>query len=406
MRRRQLLWLGTPPSSTSNPFFGSHFMDSNPIHHGHWTALINASFPSISSIAISRTAPEYTSTSSIQVSMHRKPISLADLGSHWEHIIGCADDAYVDPYGHGTAVAALAAGTTYGVAKGATLHSVRVMHCYDDSGESDDIIAGMDWVAQNRILPAVANYSGSGNGVLWYWPFTSVKDALQGMYQAGVVVVKSAGNTNSDACNDAGNTGYDIIVVGASTSSDSRASFSNWGSCVDIFAPGNNVPTITIGTYQGLGVLSGTSIAAPFVAGTAALILDDNPSLSPTAVWADILYSATTNVLSSLNGSPNRLVYTLFTRVWFDGPVLVTQPGLYTWTSHVKGGFGSGSWSYAWYESVDGGPLQLVGTSANFSRLVDDGYCQNSRLELHATYNNETVEYVKFVTFQVPECPI
>lgn len=237
---------------------------------------------------------------------------------HAEEILGCPQNPYTDANGHGTAVAAVAAGTTYGVAKGATIHPVQLVKCYERAGDSDEVIGGIDWVASNRILPAVANFSLSGNG--WYPLMGSVADALTGMYNAGVVVVKSAGNDNVDACTDNGVIANGVIAVGASNAADGRHPQTNWGPCIDIFAPGQQVSTITQGLLDPTGFADGTSIAAGFVSGTAALVLDDSPGLNPLGVWGRILYGSTYNPpLSGLNGGEPTVERTI--QVTFDVPL-------------------------------------------------------------------------------------
>ena len=157
-----------------------------------------------------------------------------------------------DCNGHGTHVAGTAAGSTYGVAKGATVYPVRVLGC-NGSGSNSGVIAGVDWVAANHQAPAVANMSlGGGNS-------TALDEAVKGAINAGVTFVVAAGNDNTDACSGSPNRVAEAVTVGSTTSSDSRSSFSNKGSCVDIFAPGS---AITSARYQGdndTNTISGTS---------------------------------------------------------------------------------------------------------------------------------------------------
>lgn len=207
-----------------------------------------------------------------------------------------------DCNGHGTHVAGTAAGSTYGVAKGATVYPVRVLGC-NGSGSNSGVIAGVDWVAANHQAPAVANMSlGGGNS-------TALDEAVKGAINAGVTFVVAAGNDNIDACSGSPNRVAEAVTVGSTTSSDSRSSFSNKGSCVDIFAPGS---AITSAWYQGdndTNTISGTSMAAPHVAGAAALILSQNPNAAPVSVFSTLLQDGTSNKLSGLgSGSPNLLL--------------------------------------------------------------------------------------------------
>lgn len=207
-----------------------------------------------------------------------------------------------DCNGHGTHVAGTAAGTTYGIAKAATVYPVRVLGCAG-SGSNSGVIAGVDWVAANHQSPAVANMSlGGGNS-------TALDEAVKGAINTGVTFVVAAGNDNTDACSGSPNRVAEAVTVGSTTSSDQRSSFSNKGSCVDIFAPGSS---ITSAWHQGdndTNTISGTSMAAPHVAGAAALILAQNPAASPANVFSTLLNDGVANKLSALgSGSPNLLL--------------------------------------------------------------------------------------------------
>jgi subtilisin family serine protease len=213
----------------------------------------------------------------------------------------------IDCNGHGTHVSGTVGGSTYGVAKGVTLVAVRVLDC-SGSGTNSGVIAGMDWVTANRISPAVANMSLGGGAS------QAVDDAVARMTSAGVVVAVAAGNDNVDACTESPSRAASAITVGATTNTDARASFSNYGSCVDIFAPGNNITSAWYSSTTATNTISGTSMATPHVTGVAALYLQGNPTASVATVTSAITSTATTGVVTSPGtGSPNRLLYSLLT---------------------------------------------------------------------------------------------
>ena len=210
-----------------------------------------------------------------------------------------------DCNGHGTHVAGTVGGTTWGVAKQVRLVPVRVFGCSGGSSNST-IIAGIDWVRANRVLPAVANMSLGG-------PASSATDtATNNPISSGVTVVVAAGNDNgANACNYSPARVANAVTVGSSTRTDARSSFSNIGSCVNIFAPGSAITSAWHTSTSASNSISGTSMASPHVAGAAALYLTNNPSASPATVRNWLYSNATTNRLSGVgSGSPNRLLYT------------------------------------------------------------------------------------------------
>ncbi len=210
-----------------------------------------------------------------------------------------------DCNGHGTHVAGTVGGTTWGVAKGVTIHPVRVFGC-GNTGSNSDIIAGINWVTANRIRPAVANLSLGGGAS------QATDSAVNSMINAGVVAVVAAGNSNANACNYSPARVPAAITVGSTTSTDARSSFSNFGSCLDIFGPGSSITSAGISSTTASAVLSGTSMAAPHVAGAAALYLATNTGASPATVASALNSNSTPNkVTSAGTGSPNRLLYTL-----------------------------------------------------------------------------------------------
>jgi subtilisin family serine protease len=212
---------------------------------------------------------------------------------------GIADDCH----GHGTHVAGTIGGTEYGVAKAAQLVAVKVLGC-TGSGSMSGIVAGVDWVTSHAIKPAVANMSlGSPDAS------ASLTRALRASVASGVTYAVSAGNDSTDSC---GQTPADIpeaITVAASTGADARAGFSNYGSCVDIFAPGQYIKSAWHTSDTITNTMSGTSMASPHVAGAAALYLADHPDASVATVSAALLADASPNLITDAGtGTPNRLL--------------------------------------------------------------------------------------------------
>lgn len=208
-----------------------------------------------------------------------------------------------DCNGHGTHTATTAAGATYGVAKAMTVHPVRVLNC-SGSGSTSGVIAGIDWVSQNRILPAVANMSLGGSVSV------ALNQAVAASVAAGVVYAVGAGASAGDACAQSPASEPSALTVAASTRQDARASFSNFGTCVDLFAPGVSILAGYIGSNTATATLSGTSMATPHVAGAAGLYLEANPTSTPAQVAAALSGNATLNQITNPGaGTPNRLLY-------------------------------------------------------------------------------------------------
>ena len=206
-----------------------------------------------------------------------------------------------DCHGHGTHVAGTVGGTTYGVAKGVSLHGVRVLSCAG-LGLTSQIIAGIDWVRQNHVKPAVANLS-LGGGLS-----TALNTATTNLWNAGVFVAVAAGNDNADACQASPASASGAFTAAASTKTDAKASFSNWGSCVEAYAPGSAIVSdFLAGTTASL---SGTSMASPHVAGVGVLYkatFGDAPSAT-VSNW--ITTNATSGVITgNPAGTPNRLLF-------------------------------------------------------------------------------------------------
>ncbi|BBH63912.1 hypothetical protein ACTI_05970 [Actinoplanes sp. OR16] len=207
-----------------------------------------------------------------------------------------------DCNGHGTHVAGSIGGKTYGVAKKVTLVGVRVLDC-DGAGTLADVIDGIDWVTGHAVHPAVANMSlGGASSQALDW---AVRKAIL----SGVTFVAAAGNENVDATLSSPAGVPEAITVAATDAKDKRASFSNYGTMVDIFAPGVDVTSATAASNTAKASWSGTSMAAPHVAGAAALLLDANPSLTPAQVRDKLVANATKGKVTSRAGSPDRLLF-------------------------------------------------------------------------------------------------
>jgi len=211
-----------------------------------------------------------------------------------------------DCNGHGTHVSGTVGGATYGIAKQVKLFSVRVLDC-TGSGTYSGVIAGVDWVTANHVSPAVANMSLGGPAS------TALDQAVANSIASGVTYAIAAGNDNLDACGGSPARVPAAITVGATSMTDARASFSDFGSCVDIFAPGVGITSAYNGSDTQTAVLSGTSMATPHVVGAAARYLELNPTAAPAAVTTALTSNATTGVISNPGtGSPNLLLYTAF----------------------------------------------------------------------------------------------
>lgn len=212
-----------------------------------------------------------------------------------------------DCHGHGTHVAGTVGGSTYGVAKSALLRAVRVLDC-SGNGSTSGVIAGVDWVRNNHIAPAVANMS-LGGGIS-----TTLDTAVNNLHNANVTIAVAAGNNNgANACNFSPARAVNAITTGSTTTTDARSSFSNIGTCLDIFAPGSGILSAWYTSTTATATLSGTSMASPHVAGVAALYKQAFPSASSTTIRNAIVNNATTGVVTNAGlGSPNRLLYSRF----------------------------------------------------------------------------------------------
>jgi subtilisin family serine protease len=259
----------------------------------------------------------------------------------------------IDSQGHGTGVAGAAAGSMVGVAKQSTLHSVRI-----DDGEpdayTDDIIAGLNWVAEHRQLPAVANLSYEANS-------QAMSYAAAGVISHGVVFVTAANQGYSvNACHWTTEV-VGVITVGATQDKDFRSTYSSFGPCIDFFAPGGDAPGYSYPMKLASNVSNtsyrywwGTSFAAPLAAGVAALRLSENPSISPVEMEVLLNQQATPNVVVNAGtGSPNRLLYSApppppgpSFPVSIAGPATIQPGATCTWYSVVSGG--TAPYTYQW----------------------------------------------------------
>lgn len=204
-----------------------------------------------------------------------------------------------DCHGHGTMVAGVVGGSTSGVAKDVQLRSVRVLDCAG-SGTLSGVIAGVDWITAHHVAPAAANISlGAGASA-------SLDDAVQRLSYSGVAVAAAAGNNGGDACNYSPGRVPEVLTVGSSNQLDQASSYSAHGPCLDLYAPGEQIATARLG--GGTRTVSSTGLAAPAVAGTAALVLEEGAGWPPDVIVAR---STRGRLLGVPPGTHNRLLYTL-----------------------------------------------------------------------------------------------
>lgn len=291
-----------------------------------------------------------------------------------------------DCNGHGTHVSGTVAGTTYGVAKLAKLVPVRVLDCAG-SGAYSAVIAGIDWVAGSTLRPAVANMSLGGGYS------SALNAAVAGAVSKGVTMVVAAGNSNADACSSSPASEPSAITVGATTSTDARASYSNYGSCLDIFAPGSNITSAWNTADTATNTISGTSMASPHVAGVAALLLQSNAGATPADVTKWVKGGATANVVTGAGtGSPNLLAYALL------------EPGqlktVYVSSILVGKTLGKSSWTVVLTPTVvdtAGNPVSSATVAGSFSpgSTASCTTASNGTCSLSATFRN-TVASTKF----------
>jgi subtilisin family serine protease len=227
--------------------------------------------------------------------------SHSNFGGRASNVYDAFGGSGQDCNGHGTHVAGTIGSATYGVAKSVRLRGVRVLNC-SGSGTTSGIIAGIDWVRLNRVNPAVANLSLGGGYS------SSLNTAVTNLANSGVFVAVAAGNSNANACNYSPASASAVTTVASSTSSDAKSSFSNHGSCVDLYAPGSSITS----TWHngGTNTISGTSMASPHVAGVAALYKATYGNASQSTIDSWIKNNSTANVITgNVSGTPNRLLY-------------------------------------------------------------------------------------------------
>lgn len=261
-----------------------------------------------------------------------------------------------DCNGHGTHVAGTIAGNTLGVAPAATIVPVRVLDCAG-SGSVSGVIAGIDWaINHHTTAPAVMNLSlGTSKS-------DSLNSAIDRAFADGITVVVAAGNSNVDACTTSpGSNKVSALTVGATTNTDARASYSNFGSCLDLFAPGSAITSAWYTSNSATNSLSGTSMASPHVAGLAARYLSAVPAASPSAVMSAIIDAATNNVVTSPGTlSPNKLAFGSATAIPNSNGVTTTVPGSTTLPP------GTGTESMPSVPGATGTPVALAGAQSSW----------------------------------------
>jgi hypothetical protein len=273
-----------------------------------------------------------------------------------------------DCHGHGTHVSGTVGGSTYGVAKGVTLHAVRVLGC-GGSGSNAQVIAGVNWVTQNHAAAAVANMS-LGGGVS-----TALDTAVTNSIASGVTYAIAAGNDNANACNFSPARVPTALTVGATTMTDVRSSFSNFGTCVDIFGPGSSITSSWNTSDTATNTISGTSMATPHVTGVAALLLEQFPGTSPAAISQAIVNNATPGVVGNPGtGSPNRLLFSSF----FGGATIVFADGFETDRGWIVNPVGtdtatSGMWQRGTPQQTSSGAVMQLGSCAGGSNCLVTG---------------------------------
>lgn len=273
-----------------------------------------------------------------------------------------------DCHGHGTHVAGTAAGSTLGVAPAAGIVPVRVLDCRG-SGSGTALLAGLDWIAANGSKPGVVNMSLGGSA------FSALDAAAQRLVASGFTVVAAAGNSNVDACTQSPARATGLVTVAASDTADAKASFSNSGTCVALWAPGTSIASAGIASGTAVVGMSGTSMAAPHAAGAAALLLQAQPSATAAQVRSRLLQDATPNLVLGVTGTTTRsLLYAGDTGAPLPANRVV-RPAEITWTTAVPA---IGLWSAnATVRVVDAQGVAVPGArvAGRFSHMTAELAC-------------------------------
>ena len=297
-------------------------------------------------------------------------VYVVDTGIRFDHVefggravpgfdaIGDGANA-TDCNGHGTHVAGTVGGRTYGVAPEATLVSMRVLDC-EGSGTMSGIIAALDWIAAYGRRPGVVNMSLGGD------PHSSTDDAVRRLVARGFAVVVAAGNDGVDACLSSPSRVAEAVTVAASDRTDTRPSWSNYGACVDIFAPGVSIPSAYNTSSTALASASGTSMASPHVAGAAALLLQADPQLSPSGIATALGGSATPGAVADAQSARNLLLYIGAAAAAPIGTTQPLQPGGVTITGTSASDIVSPS------RTVAGQPLPTAGADTIYGQGGND----------------------------------
>jgi len=304
----------------------------------------------------------------------------------------------LDGCGHGVAVAGLAGATTYGVAKGARLHAVKVMDKYC-IGDVSSFLYGIQWIRDNHINPSVVNSSLQFGGVV-----TAIDSAVRSLINTtGIEWVQAAGNNSDDACNYSPAGVTEALVVASVDSFDIRTAWSATGSCVDLYAPGVDLLTTWYdywnapNVHNALAYGSGTSFSAPLVTGVVASYLQRNPTASPATIHSFIISTATSGVVQSPGaGTPNLLLYqqpTAPITVSLSGPTSVRPNTQCLWTASASGG--AGALNYSWFVnggSVQSGPstdlIWSLSSASTVSVTVSDGYQNGGQASTSVTVSS------------------